>query len=222
MESTMTKTIKPTAPAAIVAVPAFPGRELLAAQAEHDRAAERVHGKFNDKVKALFNAWLDAARAAGVPRDEAGCKALRRAFVEHEVIARGVVEGVWLRSTIANYAQGAMRAYYHGAEWSARAFQSEDKGGLPALPWSTQPKGAAAAPAKAKAKAADKAADKASEAQAATPNDAIEARAFIVQQLTMLDKYGQKNVKVLDLTTRDLLDQLRRIRDTISKIGTAD
>lgn len=217
----MSKTIKATTAAP---VPAFPGRELLAAQAEHDRAAERVHVKYQDKVKALFNSWLDAARAAGVPRDEAGCKALRRAFVEHEVIARGVVEGVWLRSTIANYAQGAMRAFYHGAEWSARAFQSEDKGGLPALPWSTQPKGAASAPAKAKAAdkgdKGDKAADKASEA--ATPNDAIEARAFIVQQLTMLDKYGQKNVKVLDLTTRDLLDQIRRIRDTMAKIGTAD
>src|SRR5690606_14258798 len=91
-DSTMAKTTQTTTAAIIV--PAFPGRELLAAQAEHDKAAERVHVKYHDKVKALFNSWLDAARAAGVPRDEAGCKSLRKAFTEHEVIARGVVEGV--------------------------------------------------------------------------------------------------------------------------------
>lgn len=211
--------------AAIVAVPAFPGKAMLAAQASFDREAERVCKRFDDRIKALFNGWLDAARAAGVPKTEEGCKALRRAFVEHEAIVQGVAEGVWLKATISNYAQGAMRAYFHGAEWSPRAFQAEDKGGLPALPWSTQPKGAAA-PAKAKADKADKAdeadeADKADKAEAA-PSDEIEARAFIVQQLTMLDAYGKKHLKMLDLKTRDMLDQIRRIRDTISKIGAAD
>jgi len=222
------KTIKTNAPAMFVApatiaspmpvtVPAFPGKQFLAAQTEHVRAMERAHGKFTDKVKTLFNAWLDAAARAGVPRDEAGCKALRKAFIENEVVVRGIEEGVWLRSTITNYAQGAMRAYFHGTEWTPRAFQSEENGGVPALPWSTQPKASKASEAK---DAKDAKVAKASEA--AAPADEAEARAFIVAQLSMIDAYGKKHLKVLDLRTRDMLDQLRKIRDNIAKIGAAD
>ena len=205
-----------TAPAVTVTVPAFPGRALIRAQADYDSASEKIGVKFADVTRQIFNGWIDAARAAGLDRSEAGCKALRAAFVEQDDIARAVHEGLWDRATVGNYAQGAMRAFYHGAEWSPRAFQGEDKGGLPTLPWS---KKAVAGKAKADTAKADKA-DKADSAIGA-PSDASEARKFVRGQLNTLVAYGNKHAKVLDLPTRDVLSQLGRLIATLDKVDAA-
>lgn len=213
-----------TAPAITIAVPAFPGKALIKAQAEYDKSAEKISAKFADITRTIFNGWIDAARAAGLDRSEAGCNALRKAFVDQEDIARAVREGLWDRATVGNYAQGAMRAFFHGAEWSPRAFQGEDKGGLPALPWS---KKAAAGKAKTEASKADKAdkagkADKAEPASAiGAPNDAAEARKFIRGQLNTLVAYGNKHAVKLDLPTRDVLAQIGRLIATLDKVDAA-
>lgn len=213
-----------TSPAVTVTVPQFPGKALIRAQSEYDKASEKIGAKFSDAARQIFNGWIDAARAAGLDRSEAGCNALRKAFIEQDDIARAVREGLWDRATVGNYAQGAMRAFFHGAEWSPRAFQGEDKGGLPALPWS---KKAAAGKAKTdKADKADKAdSDKADKAEPASaigaPNDAIEARKFVRGQLNTLVAYGNKHAVKLDLPTRDVLAQLGRLIATLDKVDAA-
>lgn len=203
--------------AAAVAVPTFPGRELIKAQAEFDKGASKLAAKLSDALRALFNGWIDLVRTAGLDRSEAGCNQLRKAIMENEDIARALREGLWDRATIGNYAQGAMRAFYHGAEWSPRAFQAEDKGGLPALPWSGKAKAA-----KAKTEASKAAADKAEPASAiGAPNDAQEARKFIRGQMNTLVAYGNKHAKILDLPTRDVLAQLGRLIATLDKVDAA-
>lgn len=204
-----------TAPAVTVTVPAFPGKALIRAQAEYDKGAEKIGAKFADVTRQIFNGWIDAARAAGLDRSEDGCKALRAAFLGQEDIARAVREGLWDRATVGNYAQGAMRAFYHGAEWTPRAFQNEDKGGLPALPWS---KKAPAGKAKADSAKADSAK---AESVISAPNDAAEARKFIKGQLNTLVAYGNKHAVKLDLPTRDVLAQLGRLIATLDKVDAA-
>lgn len=201
-----------------ITVPTFPGKALIRAQSEYDKASEKIGAKFSDTARQIFNGWIDAARAAGLDRSEAGCNALRKAFIEQDDIARAVREGLWDRATVGNYAQGAMRAFYHGAEWSPRAFQGEDKGGLPALPWS---KKAAAGKTKADKADSDKA-DKAEPASAiGAPNDANEARKFVRGQLNTLVAYGNKHAVKLDLPTRDVLAQLGRLIATLDKVDAA-
>lgn len=206
--------------AVTVAVPAFPGKALIRAQSEYDKASEKIGAKFSDTAREIFNGWIDSARAAGLDRSEAGCNALRKAFLDQEDIARAVREGLWDKATAGNYAQGAMRAFFHGAEWSPRAFQGEDKGGLPALPWS---KKAAAGKAKADSDKADKAdSDRAEPASAiGAPNDAHEARKFVRGQLNTLVMYGNKHAVKLDLPTRDVLAQLGRLIATLDKVDAA-
>lgn len=205
---------------AIVSVPAFPGRALVKAQAAYDAASAKLGIKHASALGVLFNSWLDQCRAAGLDKSETGTKALRAAILDQDDVARAIREGLWTRDTIGNYAQGAMRAFYHGAEWSPRAFQAEDKGGLPALPWS---------------KKANKANDKrvprtpvAKQTNNTTPTDkisgpadALEARKFIQGQLSTLVAYGNKHAKTIDLTTRDVLAQIARLMSTIDKIDAA-
>lgn len=201
-----------------VAVPAFPGKALIRAQSEYDKASEKIGAKFSDTARQIFNGWIDSARAAGLDRSEAGCNALRKAFLDQDDIARAVREGLWDRATVGNYAQGAMRAFYHGAEWSPRAFQGEDKGGLPVLPWS---KKAAAGKAKADSDKADKADSAKADSAIGAPNDANEARKFVRGQLNTLVAYGNKHAVKLDLPTRDVLAQLGRLIATLDKVDAS-
>lgn len=214
----MAKIATSTTSTITITVPTFPGKDLIRAQSEYDKASEKIGAKFSDAARQIFNGWIDAARAAGLDRSEAGCNALRKAFLEQDDIARAVREGLWDRATVGNYAQGAMRAFYHGSEWSPRAFQGEDKGGLPALPWSKKAKAEAAV----KALPASKVADKGEPASAiGAPHDAEEARKFIRGQLNTLVAYGNKHAVKLDLPTRDVLAQLGRLIATLDKVGAA-
>lgn len=195
-------------------IPTFPGRALVAAQAAHDKGASKLSAKFSDTTRVLFNAWIDSVRAAGLSKDEAGCIKLRAAIVEQDDIAAALRNGLWTRDTIGNYAQGAMRAFFHGAEWSPRAFQAADKGGLPQLPWSKAP---ASKPdtrnPRPHVDTATAPADK-----IGAPASEVEARAFIAGQLRTLVAYGNKHVKTLDLKTRDVLAQLDKLAATVAAI----
>ena len=103
-------------------------------------AADKASGKSRDVISQAFGQFLDACSIAGIPRDEEGCKALGEEIRTCQAFLDGVPMGTIEKNTVTNYAQSAMRAYYHDVAWYASAFLSEEKGGLPALPWS---KGAA-------------------------------------------------------------------------------
>ena len=102
--------------------------------------ADRASCKARDIVAQSFAQFLDSCTVAGVARDEAGVKSIGTAIRECQAFLDAVALGTIEKNTVTNYAQSAMRAYYHEAAWYASAFVSEDKGGLPVLPWS---KGAA-------------------------------------------------------------------------------
>lgn len=203
-----------------VSVPSFPGRALVKAQASYDAASVKLGNKHASALSVLFNSWLDQCHAAGLDKSEAGTKALRAAILDQEDVARAIREGLWTRDTIGNYAQGAMRAFYHGAEWSPRAFQAEDKGGLPALPWSKKA-GKADDKRAPRTPVATQADDAAPADKISGPADALEARKFIRGQLNTLVAYGNKHAKVMDLTTRDVLAQIAKLMGTIDKIDAA-
>lgn len=204
-----------------VNIPTFPARSLIAAQAMYDRGVSKASAKFADASATIFNSHIDGAIAAGLDRSQEGCEALRKSIVEHEDIKKAIAEGLWERATINGYAMGAMRAFFHGQPWTARAFQAEDKGGLPALPWSKKAGEKKSKPGAQHKAAASETTPKGSEAITG-PNDALEARKFIRGQLNTLVAYGNKHMGKLDLTTRDVLAQLAKLAATIEKIDAAD
>ena len=99
-------------------------------------AADKAHCKARDVVAQSFAQYLDACTVAGITRDEDGCKAIGEEIRTCQVFLDAVAVGLIEKNTVTNYAQSAMRAFYHGDAWYASAFLSEEKGGLPALPWS--------------------------------------------------------------------------------------
>ena len=103
-------------------------------------AADKAAGKARDIVAQAFAQYMDACVVAGVTRDEEGVKAIGEEVRTCQVFIDAVAVGLIEKNTVTNYAQAAMRAYFHDVAWYASAFLSEEKGGLPALPWS---KGAA-------------------------------------------------------------------------------
>jgi hypothetical protein len=103
-------------------------------------AADKAAGKARDIVAQAFAQYMDACTVAGVTRDEEGVKSIGEEVRTCQVFIDAVAVGLIEKNTVTNYAQSAMRAYYHDVAWYASAFLSEEKGGLPALPWS---KGAA-------------------------------------------------------------------------------
>jgi len=99
-------------------------------------AADKAAGKARDIVAQAFTQYMDACTVAGVTRDEDGVKAIGEEVRTCQVFMDAVAVGLIEKNTVTNYAQSAMRAYFHDVAWYASAFLSEEKGGLPALPWS--------------------------------------------------------------------------------------
>lgn len=108
------------------------GSSIIRATATADKAS----CKARDAIAQAFSQFLDACVIAGVTRDEEGCKALGEEIRTCQAFLDGVPMGTIEKATVTNYAQSAMRAYFHDVAWYASAFLSEEKGGLPALPWS--------------------------------------------------------------------------------------
>ena len=101
-----------------------------------------------DRIQSAMQGFIDSC--AGLPKDEATTKAIGAEIRTNEYVLDMVAEGFIEQKTITNYAQGAMRAFFHGRPWTSVAFRAEDKGGLPVLPWGKGAKKASKAPSGAK------------------------------------------------------------------------
>ncbi len=88
---------------------------LIAAQQAHDKAS----GKFGDILSRTFQMYLDACSVAGVPRDAKSVKAIGSTIRNDERIVKACVfDGTLVAKTVTEYAQSAMRAYFHNVPFS--------------------------------------------------------------------------------------------------------
>jgi hypothetical protein len=175
-------------------------------------SVDTAASKASATIALAFQQVCDAAYAVGIAKDQKGIDALGSAVRNCQTFTDAVASGLIEKKTVVEYAQGVMRAVFHGVPWTARLKND------PAykLPW-----GKVSAP---KPKQATETASNALDAKPSAigaPADEQAARDFIAGQLRTLVAYGNKHMKVLDLTTRDLLPQLDKLAQTIAKIGQA-
>lgn len=100
-----------------VSIPSFSrgAVALIAAQQSHDKAS----GKFAEILSRTFQMYLDACSVAGVPRDAKSVKAIGSTIRNDERIVKACVfDGTLVAKTVTEYAQSAMRAYFHNVPFS--------------------------------------------------------------------------------------------------------
>jgi hypothetical protein len=88
-------------------------------------------GKRDAAISIAMNSMVDKAHAAGLEKNRANCDALGKAIRDNEEMVAAVTAKVFEKTTIQNYAQGAMRAFYHGIAWESTLFTNKEK----KLPW---------------------------------------------------------------------------------------
>jgi hypothetical protein len=86
--------------------------------------------KLSATVCATFTQYLDACTLAGVGKTEKEINAIGKAIRENETVAAFVASGAFEKKTFTEYAQSAMRAYYHGVEF-APGLKNDKAMGLP-------------------------------------------------------------------------------------------
>ena len=78
-----------------------------------------------------FQAYIDVCAKNGVGHDKPSIDAIGAAIRECETFKYHVGMGNFERTTITNYAQSAMRAYFHGVPFAPSLFTNKEMG----LPW---------------------------------------------------------------------------------------
>jgi hypothetical protein len=98
-------------------IPSFENgaKSIIAAQAAADRAAVKT----SDAIVMAIQRHLDACSVAGIPRDLQGVNAIGKGIRECQVFLDAVATGFFEKKTITEYAQGAMRAYFHNVAFAA-------------------------------------------------------------------------------------------------------
>ena len=98
-------------------VPSFDmgAKSIIAAQA----AADKVAVKTSEAIAQAIQKHLDACAVAGVSRDLPGVNAIGKGIRECQVFLDSVATGFFERKTVTEYAQGAMRAYFHDVAFAA-------------------------------------------------------------------------------------------------------
>ena len=98
-------------------VPSFDrgAKAIIAAQT----AADKIAVKTSDAIAKAIQRHLDSCATAGVPRDLPGVNAIGKGIRECQVFLDSVAIGFFEKKTITEYAQGAMRAYFHNVAFSA-------------------------------------------------------------------------------------------------------
>lgn len=97
-------------------VPSFDAsaRAIVTAQ----RAFDKVAVKASAAIVQAIQMHLDACSVAGVPRDLPGVNAVGKGIRECQVFLDSVAQGLFEKKTITEYAQSAMRAYFHNVPFT--------------------------------------------------------------------------------------------------------
>ena len=121
----MAKTIKTAKPVA----PAFESfaKPIVTAHKAFDKASE----KLSAIVARTFQAYIDVCAKAGIGHDKPSIDAIGAAIRECESFKYHVGMGNFERTTITNYAQSAMRAYFYGVPFAPSLFTNKEM----ILPW---------------------------------------------------------------------------------------
>lgn len=98
------------------AVPSFAtdARAVLKALQHFDAAASKTAAT----IAKHMQHFLDACSVAGIERTTEGVKAIGKSIRECEVFKHAIDTGALERKTVTEYAQSAMRAYFHDVPFS--------------------------------------------------------------------------------------------------------
>ena len=103
-------------PAVVSIVPSF--NVTASAMASAFQRLDAASVKASHAIIQGIQKYLDSAAVAGVPRDNAGAKALGAEIRGCQVMLDAVATGTFEKKTITEYAQGAMRAYFHNVAYT--------------------------------------------------------------------------------------------------------
>ena len=92
---------------------------------------DNATAKLSATVHSTMQAYIDVCSKAGLSRDKAGCNALGKAIRECDTVQAIVATGAMEKKTFTEYAQSAMRAFYHGVPFEASLKNNKEMG----LPW---------------------------------------------------------------------------------------
>jgi hypothetical protein len=122
------KTVTNKAPA-IVALPEFDSsaKTIIKAYEAFDKASASL----TDTVNYTMQAYIDKCTTAGLSKEQADVNRLGKMIRESQAVLDIVASGAMEKKTFTEYAQSAMRAFFHGVPFSASLKNDKDMG----LPW---------------------------------------------------------------------------------------
>ena len=168
---------------------------IVSALESADRAATAYASVLSEQI----NAYIDACYKAGYEKNETDCSWIKYELVNCPAFVDAIAAGLLLEKTVNEYANGAMRAFFHGVPWSASlkndpAFK---------LPWvKAKPGRAPKAPKAASANVSSEAPTEPVNLGTATT---AEVRAFVEGYAKTLTAYLNKHMAAADLATRDVV-----------------
>jgi hypothetical protein len=122
------KTVTDKAPA-IVALPEFDSsaKTIIKAHEPLDNAS----AKTRDVVNYTMQSYIDKCTTAGLTKTEADVNRLGKMIRDSQTVLDIVAVGAMEKKTFTEYAQSAMRAFFHGVPFSASLKNDKNMG----LPW---------------------------------------------------------------------------------------
>ena len=113
----------------IVALPEFDSSAttIIKAYEKFDKASEAL----DTTVNATMQAYIDQCNKAGLGKDKADVDRLGKMIRDSQVVLDIVALGAMPRKTFTEYAQSAMRAFFHGVPFYASLKNDKNMG----LPW---------------------------------------------------------------------------------------
>jgi hypothetical protein len=113
----------------IVALPEFDSsaKTIIKAYEAFDKASVSL----TDTVNYTMQAYIDQCNKAGLGKAQADVTRLGKTIRESQAVLDIVASGAMEKKTFTEYAQSAMRAFFHGVPFSASLKNDTDMG----LPW---------------------------------------------------------------------------------------